>query len=94
MFRDYNDPLYKKWRSDVRKRDNYQCQWPGCLASKKIQVHHIKRWSDSIDLRYHIDNGILLCKDHHKMIEKNESAYEAAFFKIIADKNNKKNDRL
>jgi predicted restriction endonuclease len=93
MFRNYNDPLYKKWRSDVRKRDNGVCQWPGCKACKKLQVHHIKRWSDSIDLRYNIENGITLCKDHHKMIEKNESSYEAVFFKIIADKKNKKDDK-
>lgn len=86
MFRDYNDPHYKKWRKDVRKRDKHTCQWPGCSSSKKLQVHHIKRWSDSIDLRYHIDNGILLCKFHHSLIEGNEASYEAVFFKIITDK--------
>jgi len=88
MFRNYNDHLYKKWRSEVRKRDGGFCQWPGCKASKKLQVHHIKRWSDSIDLRYHIDNGITLCKYHHYSIRGNEQSYEAVFFKIIADKKN------
>lgn len=86
MFRDYNDPHYKKWRSEVRKRDNHKCQWPGCKASKKLQAHHIKRWTDSVGLRYHIDNGILLCKFHHSCIEGNETAYESVFFKILADK--------
>lgn len=91
MFRNYDDPLYKQWRKDVRKRDNYKCQWPGCSASKKLHVHHVKRWSDSVGLRYHIDNGILLCKFHHSLIEGNENSYEAVFFKIISDK--KKNDQ-
>jgi predicted restriction endonuclease len=93
MFRNYNDPLYKKWRSDVRKRDNGMCQWPGCKAYKKLQVHHIKRWSDSVDLRYNIENGITLCKDHHKLILGNEVSYEAVFLKIIADNKNKKHDK-
>jgi predicted restriction endonuclease len=91
MFRDYNDPLYKQWRKDIRKRDKHKCQWPGCSTSKKLHVHHIKRWSDSVGLRYHIDNGILLCKFHHSLIEGNENSYEAVFFKIISDK--KKNDQ-
>jgi len=86
MFRNYSDPLYKKWRSDVRKRDNNSCQWPGCTACKKLQVHHIKRWVDSVDLRYNINNGITLCKFHHSLIEGNENSYEAVFSKIIADK--------
>jgi len=87
MFRNYDDPLYKKFRQDVRKRDNNKCQWPGCLASKKLQVHHIKRWVDSIDLRYNINNAITLCKFHHSMIQGNEVSYEAVFFKIISMKN-------
>jgi hypothetical protein len=91
MFRNYNDPLYKQWRNSIRKRDHHKCQWPGCLSSKKLHVHHIKRWADSIDLRYNINNGITLCKFHHQMIEGNENAYEAVFFKIIADK--KSNDK-
>lgn len=86
MFRNYNDPVYKKWRLDVKKRDKYHCQWPGCLSSKKLHAHHIKRWSDSISLRYNINNGITLCKFHHSMINGNEQSYEAVFFKIINDK--------
>lgn len=87
MFRNYDDPLYKQWRKDVRKRDNHRCQWPGCIASKKLQAHHIMRWADSVDLRYNINNGITLCKAHHQMIQGNERAYEAVFRKIIANKN-------
>lgn len=93
MFRDYNDPQYKQWRKEVRKRDKGVCQWPGCKASKKLQVHHIKRWSDSAGLRYHIDNGLLLCKTHHSLIHGNESYYEAVFFKIIKDKKNTDDNR-
>jgi hypothetical protein len=92
MFRNYNDPLYKTFRQEVKKRDQYKCQWPGCLASKKLHVHHIKRWVDSVDLRYNINNGITLCKFHHSLIEGNENAYEAVFSKLISD-NKKSNDK-
>jgi predicted restriction endonuclease len=89
MFRDFNDPLYKKFRQQVRKRDNHKCQWPNCNQTKKLQVHHIKRWVDSIDLRFNINNAITLCKFHHDLIRGNEIAYEGAFFKIITDNSNK-----
>ena len=69
-------------------RDNFKCQWPGCSASKKgLNAHHIKRWSDCPGLRYEINNGITLCKNHHKMIEGNETSYEAIFFKIVVINN-------
>lgn len=86
MRRDYSDPLYKAWRLKVYQRDHFKCRWPGCSASKKqLNAHHIKRWSDCPGLRYEINNGITLCKNHHKMIEGMETYYEATFFKIIAE---------
>lgn len=91
MFRNYSDPLYDKFRKQVKIRDKYTCQWPGCKASKKLHVHHIKRWVDSVDLRYNIDNGLTLCKFHHQLINGNEVSYEAVFLKIIAEK--KLNDK-
>jgi predicted restriction endonuclease len=89
MTRNYNDPEYKKWRKLIYTRDNFKCQWPGCVNTKKINAHHIKRWSDNPNLRFHIDNGITLCYQHHKMVTGQESYYEAVFFSII---NNKKNN--
>jgi hypothetical protein len=87
MFRNYDDPLYKKWRIDIYKRDKFKCQWPGCSASKKLNAHHIKRWADCPGLRYDVNNGITLCKDHHKSITGLETYYESVFLKIIANNN-------
>ena len=39
MFRNFEDPQYKKWRKDVYKRDNFHCQWPGCVNNKKSLNH-------------------------------------------------------
>ena len=93
MHRNYDDPVYKAWRLKVYQRDKFKCQWPGCFASKKqLNAHHIKRWSDCPGLRYEIDNGITLCKNHHKMIQGMESYYEASFFKIVSSKKEKEKD--
>ena len=87
MLRNYDDPQYKKWRLSIYKRDKFKCQWPGCVASKKLNAHHIKRWADCPGLRYDVNNGITLCKDHHKSINGIETYYESIFLKIVANNN-------
>lgn len=87
MLRNYDDPQYKKWRLSIYKRDKFKCQWPGCSASKKLNAHHIKRWADCPGLRYDVNNGITLCKDHHKSINGIETYYESIFLKIVANNN-------
>jgi predicted restriction endonuclease len=76
--------IYDKFRNAVKKRDSYRCQFPGCGHYRTgLQVHHIKRWADFVALRYATDNGICLCKKHHKLVTGNEVAYEALFRTII-----------
>lgn len=85
--RDYNNDLqYKKWRSDVYKRDNFTCQWPGCSLKKRLNAHHIKTWAHYPGLRYVLANGITLCYKHHKMIQGMEELYEISFLRILANK--------
>jgi predicted restriction endonuclease len=86
MTRNYHDPQYKKWRQSIHQRDNHTCQWPGCLSKKKIHAHHINKWSDFPGLRYHINNGILLCKLHHDLIKDNEENYANFFQTLILQK--------
>lgn len=90
MNRNFNDPIYKKWRQSVYKRDNFQCQWPQCNLKRKLNAHHIKTWSNNIGLRFNIDNGITLCAYHHKLIKGLEHIYEAIFLKIVASKKHDK----
>lgn len=91
MKRNYDDPLYKSWRLSVYKRDNYCCQWPGCKKRKfGLNAHHIRTWSDFPILRYIVDNGITLCKAHHKLVTGSEEVYAPVFMKIVAGK--KKDD--
>jgi hypothetical protein len=92
MKRNYNDPIYKQWRKSIRQRDNNTCQWPHCASKNKLHAHHICRWVDNPGLRYHINNGITLCKDHHKLISNNEDSYIEFFTKLILNKSIKKHE--
>ena len=86
-FRNYKDPLYKQWREKVYSRDKYTCQWPGCNKKTGLNAHHIKTWAEYPALRFLVDNGITLCKLHHKQIKGMEDIYESVFYKIVANNN-------
>jgi len=81
--RDYDNPIYKKWRDEVKERDNKQCQWPGCLSRHRIEVHHIKTWAKHPGLRFVLANGITLCEKCHKSIKGKEHDFEVFFLKVL-----------
>ena len=83
MTRNYQDPQYKEWRKKIYARDNHKCQWPNCTNTKKLQAHHIYRWSDFPGLRYHPQNGITICRLHHQFIKDNEDSYREFFTKLL-----------
>jgi len=85
--RNFKDPQYVKWRKEVYQRDDHTCQWPNCGKTRKLNAHHIKRWVDFPGLRFNINNGITLCKQHHDHIKNMESDYELFFLRIVASKN-------
>ncbi len=81
--RNYKSPEYAKWREDIKKRDNYQCQWPGCLSRHYIQVHHIKTWANYPGMRFVAANGITLCRKCHDSVKGKEDDYVPFFLKIL-----------
>ena len=86
MFRNFQDPIYKEWRKKVYTRDNHQCQWPGCQKKRQLNAHHIKNWAQFPGLRFVIDNGITVCRQHHDSIKGMEESYASTFMRIIASK--------
>lgn len=59
---------YRQWRSEVLSRDNRTCQF--CASRKNLTAHHIVAASVDPDLRYEIRNGITLCRNCHKVLER------------------------
>ena len=87
MTRNYYDPVYTKWRKDVKKRDGYICQMPRCGYKKSLQVHHIEKWSAQPHLRYELSNGITLCPWCHKLVNRCEEHYVGLFMEIVRSRN-------
>lgn len=59
---------YIEWRKEVLKRDEYKCT--KCNNKKRLEAHHIKKFSKYKELRFELDNGITLCKECHKVIHR------------------------
>jgi len=74
---------YKEWRKDVFERDDYTCQKCQVKSGNGKMVylhpHHIQNFSQYIELRFIIDNGITFCKECHMK-----------FHKIYGTRNNNK----
>ena len=86
MSRDFKDPIYQDWRKKVLRRDRYKCQMPGCKRKgKRMQTHHIRKWSVASSFRYDVDNGVTLCWDCHKEVTGSEAHYEPLFMRIVRD---------
>jgi len=82
--RNYDDPAYKKFRTDVLKRDKFCCKM--CKTSgkkKKMYVHHIRKWASASSLRFDVGNGITLCYNCHKEVTGKEEHYEAYLLGLI-----------
>jgi len=68
----YNKAYYSKkrfskqnaaWKRLVLNRDNNKCLL--CDSTKRLQVHHIKRWIDDPILRFKVSNGATVCWSCH-----------------------------
>jgi len=77
-------PQYQTLVRYVKERDKNRCQMPGCKKYRfGIEVHHIIRWNDNIQLRYDPNNCICLCSAHHRVVTNNESVFALLFVQIV-----------
>jgi len=60
---------YRRWRKQVFERDGYTCQLCGQHGGE-LETHHKKSFINYKELRISIDNGITLCKECHKNVER------------------------
>lgn len=80
------DDQYWAWRNAVLKRDKNKCRYPNCKCRTRLEIHHIIRWADCHELRYEVQNGISLCKKHHRSIKNKEYLYVDLFLTIVGNK--------
>jgi 5-methylcytosine-specific restriction endonuclease McrA len=56
---------------------NFKCQYPGCDKTDELSVHHLikkdcKQFLDTsryLSLRHYWNNQVILCKDHHDLVD-------------------------
>jgi 5-methylcytosine-specific restriction endonuclease McrA len=87
--RNWKDPEYRAWRKKVLKRDSRKCQFNKCGAKKKLQVHHIIPYSHNLAMSLNPNNGITLCKAHHKLITTAEQTWAPYFIRVVNENNNR-----
>lgn len=76
------DSKYKIWMLAVKNRDNWKCKINNKNCKGKLEAHHILPWSKFPELRYEINNGILLCHFHHPH-KRNDEIKLVEFFKRL-----------
>ncbi len=81
-----NDMAYKEWRMQVYKRDGFKCKINNSDCDGRIIAHHILSWKDYPELRYDVNNGIVLCKHHHPRTRKKEKETQVFFQELLNSK--------
>ncbi len=60
-----DDKQAADWAKQVKARDNYVCQMCGKYGIY-LHSHHLNSYSDFVEQRYDINNGITLCFSCHE----------------------------
>ena len=65
--RHYGTAEHKAWRTAVKERAGYRCEWPDCGVSEPIMhadhIEEIRSGGAPLDLA----NGQCLCAHHHRV---------------------------
>jgi hypothetical protein len=62
-------------RRALQSRDG-GCRFPGCNHHRFVDAHHIRHWADGGDTS--IDNLVLLCRHHHRLVHEHGFGVERA----------------
>lgn len=79
-----NDSAYKEWRKEVWERDGFKCRIADNKCNGRIEAHHILSWSEHLELRYKVNNGITLCHAHHPRKRAEEKRLIPTFQELVS----------
>ena len=66
-----NSTEYFIWRNEVYRKDNWTCRICKTKCRKgNIVAHHLQLFSEFPELRYSVDNGVVLCRSCHAALHK------------------------
>ena len=75
----------RQWYEAVTERDRGRCQYSGCRYAGE-EVHHVLTKGSRIDLKFNLDNSILLCAEHHRYATDNSQDFKAWFIERYPDR--------
>lgn len=75
---------HSEWVNACKIRDGKKCKLGGKDCCGKLEVHHIFRFSEYLERRYDITNGITLCHFHHPRKKQDEERMRDTFIKLIS----------
>lgn len=81
---DRRDSMYNEWRRQVWIRDNFKCKIANQDCEGRIEAHHILGWSEHVELRYEVNNGITLCHAHHPRVRTEEKRLQSEFQALVS----------
>lgn len=55
---------YDTWRNAILRRDDFTCNICGQRGGK-LEAHHLKPWATYPEMRYVVENGVVLCHQDH-----------------------------
>lgn len=75
---------YREWRTQVWQRDNFKCRISNIGCAGRIEAHHILGWTEYVELRYEVNNGITLCHAHHPRKRAEEKRLQFDFQTLVS----------
>ncbi|WP_051758465.1 HNH endonuclease [Rossellomorea vietnamensis] len=75
---------YAEWREEVYKQDGYMCIACGDIQGGNLEAHHIENFSEVVEKRYEVENGVTLCRNCH------DPSVKGSFHYIYSTQNNTK----
>lgn len=74
---------YSIWRKEIYERDAFKCRIANNECSGRIEAHHILSYARYPSIRYEVNNGITLCKQHHPKTRDAETQLSPYFQDIL-----------